>query len=56
MISYCILEKTCHNFDSEGTYRSPFKFDFEQLKDILTGNWRNSLIFDDGITEVISFQ
>ena len=37
-----ILEKTCQNFDSQGTYRSPLKFDFEQLKDIITANWRNN--------------
>ena len=39
MISY--FEKLCHNFYLEGTYRSPFKFDFEQLKEI-TANWRNT--------------
>ena len=37
-----ILEKTwCQNVDLEGTYISPFKLDFEQLKDIVTVNWRN---------------
>ena len=39
-----ILEITqwCYNFDLQGTYISPLKFDFEQLKDIITAeNWRN---------------
>ena len=31
-----ILEKKSHNFDLQGIYRSTFKFDFEQLKDIIT--------------------
>ena len=29
-------------FNSQGTYRSPFKFVFEQPKDIITANWRNT--------------
>ena len=37
-----ILEKTCHNFDSHGTYTIPFKFNFEQLKDNITVDWRNT--------------
>ena len=40
MISY--FGKTYHNFDSQGTYRNLFKFDFEQLKYIITANWRNT--------------
>ena len=40
MISYFV--ETCHNFDSQDGYRSPFKFDFEQLKDIITASWRNT--------------
>ena len=34
--------KTCHNFDSQGTYKSSFEFDFEQLKDVIIANWRNT--------------
>ena len=33
-----ILEKTCHNFGSQGTCRNPLKFDLQQLKDIITAN------------------
>ena len=38
MISYFGKNFNLYNFNSQGTYRSPFKFDFEQLKDIITAN------------------
>ena len=37
MVSF--FGKTCHNFDWQGIYKRPFKFDFEQLKDVIIANW-----------------
>ena len=36
------MEKTCHTFDLQGTYRSLLKFSFEQLKDVITASLRNT--------------